>query len=626
MPLVSLCMIMKNEEDELPIVLESARGMVDEIVIYDTGSTDRSVPLARELGATVIEGHWDDDFSRARNVALACCSGDWVLWLDADEAIHGDGLAFRARLQGEQLVDAYLVPIESIEGSGLGVRSAFHAARVFRREQCHWRGPIHEQIARRDDGTYPATKIASELRIPAAGYTALKWDAKGLIERNLQIAKSALSDPTIDHSLALFDFGRTLTETVDPKAALAPLREAATTTSLATVRRTSLRNIIYVHLHRRDFDEAASVLDELRAQLVDPVGSNVLLAKLLLWRGDYEACLEAVERLPFSATDEDGFEFGRVSVAWVKAHALDVRFDRPGEATAGALLDALRTPRTARRGASEPFVGLLHKGRAQSREQGSPTMAREETMPVLAANAAALAAEAAADEVLTAFAERYPDRLEPLAAVKAVAPRLDIARALYWSQRLRQVGLQDHCPLVAIVNDPELEPLFRLLTAAAGFRSFRDQRLVPAARDAYSETLGAGHDDASEQVRRLSPELAVLLERPTAAIHLSPRRCSEGYRDFVAVWRGKLGAARAPPSRGRERARTCHRRRARKRPSRSGARDPARVGARPRRRSAPRTRGSQPRSSGRTDDLARDAATCSLRAATFRGARRRRGE
>ncbi len=90
MVLVSLCMIMKNEEDELPLVLASAAALADEIVIYDTGSTDRSVVVARELGATVIEGYWDEDFSRARNEALERCSGDWILWLDADEAFHGD--------------------------------------------------------------------------------------------------------------------------------------------------------------------------------------------------------------------------------------------------------------------------------------------------------------------------------------------------------------------------------------------------------------------------------------------------------------------------------------------------------------------------------------------------------
>jgi hypothetical protein len=523
-------MIMKNEEDELPIVLSSVVGMVDEIVIYDTGSKDRSVALARELGATVIEGHWDDDFSRARNVALACCSGEWVLWLDADEAIHGDGLAFRAGLQVEQAVDAYLVPIESIEGSGLGVRSAFHAARVFRREACHWRGRIHEQIARRDDDSYPATRICSELRILHRGYTALKWDAKSLIERNLQIAKSALLDPSIDHSLALFDFGRTLTETDDPKAAIAPLREAASTTSLATVRRTALRNIFYVHLQCREFSEAESVLDELRAQLADPVGSNVLLAKLLLWRGDFEACLEAVERLPFSATDEDGFEFGRASVAWVKAHALDA-LDRPGLA-ADALLDALRTHGQLDESLGS-LVGLLRKAGRSASEIA--TMARAETMPVLAANAALLPASFA-DEVLAAFAERYPDRLEPLAAAKAVAPKLDIARAMFWSQRLRHVGLHEHCPLVAIVNNAELEPLFRLLAAAGGFRSFHDQRLVPPARSVFAGPLGLDHADALEQVRAISPELAQLLEQPSVAVHLSRRGAVlEGFLNFAAV-------------------------------------------------------------------------------------------
>jgi hypothetical protein len=521
-------MIMKNEEDELPIVLASARDLADEIVIYDTGSTDRSIALARELGATVLEGHWDDDFSRARNVALANCSGDWVLWLDADEAVHGDGSIFRERLLNEQAPDAFLVPIESIEGSGLGVRSAFHAARVFRRATCHWHGRIHEQIARRDDGSYPATRICSELRILHRGYTALKWDAKGLIERNLQIAREALIDPSIDHSLALFDFGRTLTEAGDPKAAIAPLREAADTTSLATVRRTALRNIFYVHLQSREFDEAQSVLDELRAQLTDPSGATVLLTKLLLWRGEYEACLEAVDRLPFSATDEDGFEYSRVSVAWVKAHALDA-LDRPGEA-ADALLDALRTHGQLDESLGA-LVGLLRKA---GRSMGEiATTAREETMPVLVANAALLPPELA-DDLLGAFVDRYPGRLEPLAAARGVAPKLDIARALSWSQRFRRVGLDQYCPTLAIATNSELEPLFRLLAAAAGYHSFGDQRFVSVARDVFMTARELDQLGALEQVRRLSFDLAVLLERPTKAVHLSRRGLPlDGYEGFA---------------------------------------------------------------------------------------------
>ena len=73
---VSACLITKDEETNIAACLASLEGFVDEIVIYDTGSTDGTVGIARGLGATVVEGVWEDDFSRARNAALEHCSGD----------------------------------------------------------------------------------------------------------------------------------------------------------------------------------------------------------------------------------------------------------------------------------------------------------------------------------------------------------------------------------------------------------------------------------------------------------------------------------------------------------------------------------------------------------------------
>jgi hypothetical protein len=508
-------MIMKDEEDELPLVIASVANLVDEMVIYDTGSSDRSIVLARELGATVIEGYWDEDFSRARNEALRHCTGDWILWLDADEALHGDASALRTRLELDQTFDAYLLPIESIEGTGLGVHSTFHAARLFRRRHCHWRGPIHEQIARQEDGSYPPTMICPELRILHRGYTTLKRDHKDLIERNLHIARQALDDPGVDHSLALFDYGRTLTESNDPKSGIAPLRRAAETTTLATVRRAALRNIFYVHLATKEFDQAEVVLDELRAQLTTTISTDVMLVKLLLWRGDYEECLEIIGRLPFSATDEDGFELGRHSVAWAKAQVLDA-LGRPSEA-ADALLDALRTHGQLDENLGA-LVGLLQKaGRALSE---IASIAPAETMPVLVASASVLPVTQA-DAVLTAFADCYPDRLEPLAAARQVATRLAIPRAMWWSDRLRRVGLAQSCPLVTIVNNELLEPLFRLRGAAGGFLSFHDQRLIPPARAVLSTYASEDQTEMIEQVRGISPELATILSAPTQAIHLS---------------------------------------------------------------------------------------------------------
>lgn len=84
---LSLCMIVKNEEASLPQTLASVRGVVDECVVLDTGSSDRTVEIAQEFGANVYHFDWCNDFSVARNEALNYVKGKWVLVLDADEVL-----------------------------------------------------------------------------------------------------------------------------------------------------------------------------------------------------------------------------------------------------------------------------------------------------------------------------------------------------------------------------------------------------------------------------------------------------------------------------------------------------------------------------------------------------------
>lgn len=84
---LSLVMIVKNEENNLRRCLESVKGIVDEIVIIDTGSTDKTKKIALEFNAKVFDYKWDNDFSKARNFALSNSNSDWNLILDADEYI-----------------------------------------------------------------------------------------------------------------------------------------------------------------------------------------------------------------------------------------------------------------------------------------------------------------------------------------------------------------------------------------------------------------------------------------------------------------------------------------------------------------------------------------------------------
>src|SRR6516165_8985780 len=84
---VSLCMIVRNEEANLGLCLDTAADLVDEIVVVDTGSTDRTREIAAQYGARVYDFRWVDDFSAARNESLRHATGRWIFWLDADDRI-----------------------------------------------------------------------------------------------------------------------------------------------------------------------------------------------------------------------------------------------------------------------------------------------------------------------------------------------------------------------------------------------------------------------------------------------------------------------------------------------------------------------------------------------------------
>lgn len=117
-PLLSVCLIVRNEESSLPRSLRSVRAVAGEIVVADTGSTDRTEQIAKDFGAVVCHFPWCEDFSAARNFAVSQARGDWIFWLDADEELlpdstdelrssiaHADALAYFVRRQDLQRAD-----------------------------------------------------------------------------------------------------------------------------------------------------------------------------------------------------------------------------------------------------------------------------------------------------------------------------------------------------------------------------------------------------------------------------------------------------------------------------------------------------------------------------------------
>ncbi len=148
---VSLTMIVKNEENNLPHCLESVRGIFDEIVIVDTGSQDRTIEIARSFGAKVFEFAWVDDFAAARNEALAHASGDFIFWLDADDVVEpAEQEKLRtllATLSTDDLAGYVVRCACDPSPDGTGGETVVDHIRLFpRRDDVRWTYRVHEQI------------------------------------------------------------------------------------------------------------------------------------------------------------------------------------------------------------------------------------------------------------------------------------------------------------------------------------------------------------------------------------------------------------------------------------------------------------------------------------------------
>jgi tetratricopeptide (TPR) repeat protein len=154
---VTLCLIARDEEAMLPGCLASVRGVVDQIVLVDTGSTDRTCELARAAGATVLSRPWDEDFAAPRNLAASHATGDWILVLDADERLApGGGAALRRAVEGARF-DVGMVRLHNASSAGDAAAAVLAGTsrrgpvlllpRLVRRTpDLTWTGAIHENV------------------------------------------------------------------------------------------------------------------------------------------------------------------------------------------------------------------------------------------------------------------------------------------------------------------------------------------------------------------------------------------------------------------------------------------------------------------------------------------------
>jgi tetratricopeptide (TPR) repeat protein len=224
---LSLCMIVKDEEEMLPRCLAAAAPAVDEIVIVDTGSSDRTIEIAREFGATVIEREWTGSFSDARNVSFDAATGDWLMFLDADEVLVEEDVERLRALRGQTWREAfYLTEISWTGELGDGTAATHTALRVFRaRPEYRFSGTLHEQIAETLPLHVPERIRATDIRVEHFGYLGAVRDAKEKSRRNVDLLLKQRDEGQITPFLH-FNLGSEYSAIGDPQAALAEFERA----------------------------------------------------------------------------------------------------------------------------------------------------------------------------------------------------------------------------------------------------------------------------------------------------------------------------------------------------------------------------------------------------------------
>lgn len=186
---LSLAMIVKDEAGTIARVLKDAAAFCDELVVVDTGSTDATREIAAEHGAVVSSLAWEDDFGAARNASFQRCTGDWVVWLDADDVVPPESQrAFRAvKAELTDEIDGVFSPYHYRIGDDGRPLLSFHRERLLRRAAgLRWAGRVHECIRVPADRSVLRSDLVVEHR-PDPARRALNSD------RNINILAKAIA-------------------------------------------------------------------------------------------------------------------------------------------------------------------------------------------------------------------------------------------------------------------------------------------------------------------------------------------------------------------------------------------------------------------------------------------------
>jgi len=336
---ISLCMIVRDEVENLERCLRSVEGVVDEVCVLDTGSTDGTVELARRLGARISSAAWTQDFSAARNASIALASGDWILVLDADEELDLAGtsarelrahlLEFAARHSG--LAGRVRVRNRLADGE----HSEADIVRLFARDpRGRFEGRVHEQwtVA----GSLPP-RADTGLALVHHGYASEVIARRGKFARNIELLRAELEARPQD-AYGWYQLGRTLSASGEHEQALAALGEALDHAGDAEewpIHALELGALALRSLGR--FEQARALVEGALELAGERTDTHFLAALLALDCGDVAAAEAGFRGCLARGPARSGVERSAAAGSWAAAYNLGViceHTQRPEEAAA----------------------------------------------------------------------------------------------------------------------------------------------------------------------------------------------------------------------------------------------------------------------------------------------------
>ncbi|MBY6275658.1 glycosyltransferase [Symbiobacterium thermophilum] len=323
---LSVCILAKNEALHLPRALESVRQVADEVIVVDTGSTDETVAVAESYGAKVVHHTWNDDFAAARNVGIDQATGDWVLMLDADEAVSRTMAVRLPKLLADPHADAYITQVANIlEGQAV---NHIPAIRLFRRKPAYrFTGMIHEQIIRSIESAGGRIKTEPVV-IEHFGYTPEEDQRKARRDRNLRLLRKMVEEHPESHDhwshlgheyALLHEYGQ----------AEACLRRAIELNPFSLQSVHAAHRLVRIGLRRRRLEQGWQLASMGHSSPFSRWDSDCHRVQVALYEGDHVAAEQVLRRLKGAPSgDFRTFERSEARLAGWQAEALWLKGQR----------------------------------------------------------------------------------------------------------------------------------------------------------------------------------------------------------------------------------------------------------------------------------------------------------